>query len=411
MKTIFKIDELTIILLVSFITRLIIAYFYSQETIGNEWNTLLHNYETTGTVGLFISLSEFSAIDKLAESGEKVLPSAFMPPLYFYFIYVIKFLFSNILNFVDVIIFFQIILSLVSIYFFFKILNFLGTTKILILPFVSIFAFFPIYVYSAIRISSITIQIFLFLGFIYFLIRLNQKNDTKFLIYFSIFSGLLILTRGEFYLFYLLTIFYFFLFFKKKIKNLFVSLIISLLIISPYIYRNYLNFDAIVLTKSVGFNLLKGNNPSFIVEGNSDFIINNFSSENIKINTDNNYEIKLDDFYRDQAINYIKNNPNDYLKFYFKKVFSFIFFDLNSSYDNYYNPLHIFPKILLSILGLTGAILCLRKKGFFQFISLYYFANIFLFSIFFILPRYSIILLPINLLLIIEMINFFRRKF
>ena len=411
MKKIFETRELFILLLLGFFVRVFAAYFYGEGALINEWGTLVHNFEKTGIIGIFIQLDEFTAIDKLAETGEKVLPSAFMPPLYFYFIYIIKFIFEDFLNFIHVIIFIQIILSLTSIYLFHRILNFLENNKNINLIILTIFALFPLYIYSSVQISSISLQIFLFLGFFYFLIEFNRTSKKKFLFFFSIVAGLLILTRGEFYLFYLLTLVYFFLFIKKKLQELLISLIISLIIISPYLYRNYLNFNTITITKSVGFNLLKGNNPTYRVEGNSDFIINNFSSTNIKLKTKNDYEISLDNFYKEKALDYIKNDPTNYINFYFKKVFSYIFLDFNSSYDNYYNPFHLIPKILISFIGFVSAIICLRKKGFFQYLSLYYFANIFLFSVFFILPRYSVILLPINLLLTLELVNFLRRKF
>ena len=411
MKKIFETRELFILLLLGFFVRVFAAYFYGEGALINEWGTLVHNFEKTGIIGIFVQLDEFTAIDKLAETGEKVLPSAFMPPLYFYFIYIIKFIFEDFLNFIHVIIFIQIILSLTSIYLFHRILNFLENNKNINLIISTIFALFPLYIYSSVQISSISLQIFLFLGFFYFLIEFNRTSRKKFLFFFSIAAGLLILTRGEFYLFYLLTLVYFFLFIKKKLQGFLISLIISLIIISPYLYRNYLNFNTITITKSVGFNLLKGNNPTYRVEGNSDFIINNFSSTNIKLTTKNDYEINLDNFYKEKAMDYIKNDPTNYMNFYFKKVFSYIFLDFNSSYDNYYSPLHLIPKILISIIGFVSAIICLRKKGFFQYLSLYYFVNIFLFSVFFILPRYSVILLPINLLLTLELVNFLRRKF
>ncbi len=411
MKKIFESKELFILLLISFFVRILTAYFYGEGALINEWGTLIHNFEKTGTIGIFVRLDEFTAIDKLVENGEKVLPSAFMPPLYFYFIYTIKFIFNNFLNFIHVIIFFQIILSLVSIYFFYKILNFLENNKNINLIILTIFALFPLYIYSAVQISSISLQIYLLIGFFYFLFKFYKTNKRKHLIIFSLFAGLLILIRGEFYLFYFLTLVYFFLFVEKNLKGLLISLIISLIIVSPYLYRNYLNFDTFTITKSLGFNLLKGNNPTYTIEGNSDFILDNFSSTNIKLKTDKNYEINLDNFYKKKAIDYIKNDPINYINFYFKKVFSYIFLDLNSSYDNYYNLLHLIPKIFISIIGFVSAIICLRKKGIFQYLSLYYFANIFLFSVFFILPRYSVILLPINLLLSVELINFLRRKF
>ena len=106
---------------------------------------------------------------------------------------------------------------------------------------------------------------------------------------------------------------------------------------------------------------------------------------------------------------YHKNSLN-FLN-YFLKVFSFLFFDFNSTYQNYYNILHLLPKILLSFTSLIGAILVIRKRSYLQFLSLYYFLNIFFFSIFFILPRYSLILLPIQILLTIEFYKFCLRKF
>ena len=289
--------------------------------------------------------------------------------------------------------------------------KFLENNKNINLIILIIFALFPLYIYSAVQISSISLQIFLLIGLFYFLFKFYKSNKRKHLFIFSLFAGLLILIRGEFYLFYFLTLVYFFLFLEKNLKSFLISLIISLIIVSPYLYRNYLNFDTFTITKSLGFNLLKGNNPTYTIEGNSDFILDNFSSTNIKLKKNKNYKINLDNFYKKKEIKYIKNDPINYIKFYFKKVFSYIFLDLNSSYDNYYNLLHLIPKIFISIIGFVSAIICLRKKGILQYLSIYYFANIFLFSLFFILPRYSLILLPINLLLSLELINFLRRKF
>ena len=120
--------------------------------------------------------------------------------------------------------------------------------------------------------------------------------------------------------------------------------------------------------------------------------------------------MNLDNLYKEKAIENIKNNPIKYLKFYFMKVFAFIFIDINSSYPNYYNFFHIAPKILISLISLFGAILVIKEKKFFQFLSIFYFSNIFLFSIFFILPRYSLILLPIQLILSIPVLRRIKQK-
>ena len=107
---------------------------------------------------------------------------------------------------------------------------------------------------------------------------------------------------------------------------------------------------------------------------------------------------------------FIKDEPLNYLKLYFLKLLSFLFFDVNSSYPNYYNFLHIIPKLLISIASFFGGIMSINKKGLFQYLAFYYFLNALLFSAFFILPRYSLIYLPIQLLLSIEFFKYLRSK-
>jgi len=384
--------------------RLIAAYFFSDTYLDNEWGKLVHNLELSGIFGINVVIDDFHATHKFANPGDIVLPSIFMPPLYAYFIYFTKSVLGNSFDLIQTVIFIQIILSLVSIYLFFQISrkfeNF--NTSFLL---TSVFALFPMYIYSSSQISSATLQICLLLFFFYFLNELINKKNLLYLIFFSIFSGLLILIRGEFILFYFITIIYFFFYYKKNLRYFFFSIIISLIVISPYLKRNYMHFEKIVLTKSFGYNILKGNNPDLKVEGSISYMKNYFENKNVEIKTNNNYEVKLDDYYKKKAFKNIFEDPKLYFFFYLKKVFSFLFFDFNSTYPGYYNFFHIFPKILLSILSFCGALMALKKKGFFQFLSIYYFSNIFLFSIFFILPRYSLILLPVQLLLSIKVIK------
>ncbi len=399
------------ILLFSLLVRLSLFPFFSDTFLENEWGVIFHNFKISGILGYNVVINDYLAVPKLADAGQKVLPSVFMPPLYIFLIFVFEFFFSNFVKLTNFVIIFQIFLSLASIYMFYEILKIFEIEKKLVLILCSIFAFFPLNIYAALQISSVTLQIFLIVTFFLFLFRYEKNNNFLNLFLFSLASGLLILTRGEFFIFYILTVFYFFGYLKFRLKTIVISLIISTLIISPYLKRNYNNFDTLVLTKSFGYNLLKGNNPSFKVEGDSNFIEKNYDRENLSIEADNFYEIKLDNFYKTEAIRIIKNEPFEYFKFFFIKVFSFLLFDFNSTYPNYYNFFHLFPKILISLTCLFGAILALKKKGFYQYLALYYFSNIFLFSFFFILPRYSLILLPVQLILSLVFFNFLRKFF
>ncbi len=393
------------IIFISLIARILAAFFFSDNTLVNEWSLLVSNLEASGTLGMNVVINEFEVVQKIAEEGNKVLPSIFMPPLYAFFIYVIKIFSFGILDFIKVVIFLQIAINLLSIFLFYKIIKKFFNKRIVYLV-TLIFSLFPLHIFATVQISSITLQLFLLIGFLYFILQCSLQSNYKNLFLFSLFSGFLILIRGEFLLFYFITLFYFFYLEKKSFKKIVISLIIALLIVSPYLKRNYNHFNTIVLTNNFGYNLLKGNNPEFKVEGNPNFV-EKYDLKKFKIDADNHYEIKVDNFYKEEALNYIKKDPLRYIKYYFLKVFSFIIFDISSTYPNYFNFLHIFPKVLIGILSFCGACLSLKKDKFIRYISIYYFTTIFLFSIFFILPRYSLILLPFQLILTIEFIRSF----
>ena len=111
MNRIYKDKKIIFLLLASLFTRIFVAYFYSDKTLANEWDLILHNYLISGVFGFNVVINENLAIPKFAEVGEIVLPTVFMPPLYLYFIYFIKILSNEMLNLTFIIIFTQIILS------------------------------------------------------------------------------------------------------------------------------------------------------------------------------------------------------------------------------------------------------------------------------------------------------------
>ena len=112
------------------------------------------------------------------------------------------------------------------------------------------------------------------------------------------------------------------------------------------------------------------------------------------------YDLLQDQILMEQAITFIKEDPVRYLSLYFKKFISFMFIDLNASYKNYYSPMHIIPKILLAITSFIGIILAFNLRlSMTNYVILFYFANMGLFSFFFILPRYSLSLLTIQIIL------------
>ena len=393
-------NKLIYLIIISIVTRIFSIYLFGSKEISNEW-------------GVMVSVMEENQMIGFRKVEGEIMPNIFMPPLYPIFLFLVKKLFSNLNYYLLSIQFIQLIFSIIGLIYLIKILSKFFSEKISYIG-AYIFALFPLNVYAISQISSVTLQILLIILYIYYFIKSLKISSKKNIILFSLFSATLILLRGEFFVFYFFTLFYFLL--KKKNHLIISSLIITLLLISPYLIRNYLIFEVITVTKSSGFNLFKGNNPLSMAEGipmlDDVEEISKGTYEKIKkIKPQNKYDLIIDNLYKEEAIKFIMDNPSRYAKLYIIKLFSFIFFDFNSSYPNYYNIFHLLPKIIISISSLIGVFLTFKKKSVLRFFALYYLLNGLLLSIFFILPRYSLALLPIQIILTCYFLSLSKLRF
>ena len=185
--------------------------------------------------------------------------------------------------------------------------------------------------------------------------------------------------------------------------------LITLIIISPYLIRNILVFNSVTITKSFGYNLWKGNNSNSAVEG-SVFLNDSLQKQITNIPNDKYYPLNLDRVYLDEAIKNIKEEPKRYLTLFVKKAASFLFIDIKSSQPNYYNPLHYLPVLLLGITSLIGIVLSDKKSYQLNYLILIFFVNVIIFSSFFILPRYKLAILPIQIIFTNIFIEYIYKK-
>ena len=400
--------KLSLIIIIGLFLRISASYFYGDTTIENEWGPLLNNLYKHG----ILSFEKFDG---------NLIPSVYMPPLYVYFLFFIKLVTPLNVNFVDTVIHIQIILSTISIFFFYRLNNFFFSKKWSLLN-SFILSIFPLSIYSSSQISSISLGVFLLILFFYLLFTI-LKLEKKWIeiSLFSFIAGLLMLLRGEFFLIFLITLIYIFTLKKINIKTFFIIIFISILVLSPYVIRNYITFNKITLTKSLGYNLWKGNNLYATVEGSESkeaFAYNNLDKKIENLPKTNIYDFHYNDLLLKEGINFIKNDPKLFLERFIKKFFSFFFFDLNANYPNYYHPFFIIPIIFLSFFSFLGILISLKnldyKKG---YLLLYLFLSISIFSAFFILPRYKLMIMPVQLIFmnyflvyIFDKINFVKKK-
>lgn len=396
-----------IVIFLSLVCRIFAILFYGDQSLSaeeaNEWGVIYENLKNYGTMSWF--------------GHENIkYPTVFMPPLYVFYIYSLSFITEKYL--VDLILYTQCIISVFSSILFYNICKYFFDKKISYIGLI-LFTFYPIYIYAASQISSINIVILINLFFIFSILKFRNY------ILIGIIGGIGLLSRGEFILLYIVSLFYLFWVYQFSIKKIFLVCVISFFVVSPYLYRNYITFNKVVITNSSGYVLWRGNNNLSTIDSiaadkeiqilenqkNKNYEFKNeelkkLDKELNKIKFNKKYDILRDEIFLRQAKENIVNDPKRYLSLYFKKLFSFLFFNYESNYKNYYNPINIIPEILLSLTGFLGTIIALKKFRKFSFFYIYLFYNLAIYSVFLILPRYKIIILPAIIIFSLYFISF-----
>ena len=340
-----------------------------------------------------------------------LVPNLWMPPFYAYFIYLHTLIFGIDENIASYVITTQVIISSFTSIIFYKIISKFFSSKTSLLGAI-MFSLFPLIVFSASQISSASLYLFFLLTFVLLILNFSNNNcaySFKNLILIGLLSGILILTRRDFILIYFFSLFYSFFFFKVSLKRVLLILIITSMTISPYILRNYLAFDKFIVHSGLGYNLWKAYNSNAKVEGyyiQSDKL----KSEINKVKKDIFYRINEDQIYLDEAKNFIIENPTKTLNLFLKRLFSFYFIDFDSSQKNYYNLFHTIPNLLVSLLSLIGFIIFYKRDSKFNYLMCLFLIILSVYSLFALLPRYKIYILPFQIILCLSLIEFITKK-
>ena len=250
-------SKLAFLILLSFLIRIPVILIFGDSGLEHEWKVLVNNLVINKTLA-------FDYLDP--NLNQYLLPNVWMPPLYAYYLYFFSFFNLEEQYYIQLILFSQIILSSASVVIFYKLNKIFFTEKI---SFYSalLLSLFPLYLYACAQISSVTLQVFLTILFFYFFFQFVKKKNLVSILPLSFVGGLLVLLRSEFILILFISFLYLFFYFKIKIKNILLMILIIFITVSPYLIRNIVVLDAVVLTKTFGYNLWKGNNPSSTVEG------------------------------------------------------------------------------------------------------------------------------------------------
>ncbi len=399
------------LVLFSILIRIPVILIYGDSSLEYEWKTLVENLIEYKQLGWKNCEFSYSVTQVCLEEGF-ILPNLWMPPLYAYYLYFFTFFNFSEQNYILAILLSQVFLTSISVAIFYKVNKFFFSNKLSLLGSL-IFSLFPLYLYASGQISSISLQVFLTVLFIYFFLQLIEKKNIFSILFFSISAGLLILLRGEFYAILILTLFYLF-FLKYDFKKILLIILISSITFSPYLIRNILVFEKVTMMKSFGYNLWKGNHPDAIKKKlvvGSEIVDEDFQNKLDKVPRDKYLRFNFDKLFLDKAINNFKENPKEHLLLILRKAISYLLIDLNFSDPKYYHPLHYLPVLLIGITTLAGMLVSNKKSHKLNYLILIFFAYIFIFSLVSILPRYKLIILPIQIIFTNVFINKFKKRY
>ena len=392
-----------LLILFSIFIRVPVIFLLGDKGLTNEWVVLVNNLVDHGTLA-------FTYHDQ--NLAKFLLPNLYMPPLYAYYLYFFSFFNLEQQSYILIILLSHAVLSSISVGIFYKINKIFFSKKI---SFYSslLYSLFPLHLYACSQISSISLQIFLTVTFFYLFFQFIEKKNFKFIFFISLVGGLLILLRQEFVAVLVFSLFYLYIFYKIPINKILLIFLISLITISPYVIRNIIVFETLTITKTTGYNLWKGSHPEAKgIEGSE--IKDDILQEKInKIPKNKLYGLNYDNLFLNEAIKNIKNDPIRYLTLFSKKALSFLFIDTQSTAINYYNPFHYLPVLLIGITSLIGIIFSDKKSYKLNYLILVFFFYVFIFSTVSILPRYKLIVLPLQIIftniLVARVVKFINR--
>ena len=394
-----EIYVIILLILFSIFIRIPVIFLYGDIALENEWLILVNNLTNHGIL----------AFDYHDQNLAKYLfPNLYMPPLYAYYTYFFSTFGLASPNYILIILFSQVLLASISVAIFYKISEIFFSKKIS-LSISLLYSLFPLHVYACSQISSISLQTFLTVLFIYLFFQFIEKKSSLLIFAVSFIGGLIILLRQEFVAVLVLSLIYAFIFYKVRLKEIFLILLISLITISPYLIRNIIVFETVTITKTTGYNLWKGSHPNAEGLEGSEIINDSLQKQIDKIPKDKFYGLNFDNLFLNEAIKNIKGDPTRYLTLFIKKAFSFLFIDINSPNPNYYNPLHYIPVLLFGIIALIGIGLSDKKSHKLNYLVLLFFFYVFIFSTVSILPRYKLIILPLQIIFAGVVIESFKK--
>ncbi|MBE0683501.1 MAG: glycosyltransferase family 39 protein [Anaerolineales bacterium] len=391
------------LLFLAFIVRMAAIFLAGDTQLDHEYATLVPNL-LNGRGFSYYSVTQTGLVtNEYILDPKIVLPTAFKPPIYSLLIAGLGLLFGIDSTGILIIEILQAGLGAYTCLLIYEIAKIKFNLQTAVWSFL-IAGVFPLLAYTSAQISDATLQIFLRVFFFWLLFKLEiQPESKKLTVLASLSLGILITARTEMLLYIPFIALWMIWVFKDKWLRLFAQIMtLSILIVAPWVIRNYIQFNVITLNTSGGLNLWEGQNeqakgiPSWYTDPSAEL------SEAATTRVENlahtrDYEIKLDEIYYDEAKEFIRSHPDQALKLALRKFVYYwleIYPGINFIYTNADSPFYWLPWLLILPFFITGLILNLKSfRQHFLFYTSFLLSTLTV-MIFFVLPKYIVFVIP-----------------
>lgn len=305
----------------------------------------------------------YRAVDNERHQIKQLPPKyegAFIPPLNPYFIYLhLKYIGDNSTAYV-VLMLWNVLFSCIAVYLSYLIAKLLFNNRAGLIAVIIASVYLPA-IFGTITFSGSQLYHMLALGVIYFLIRFVKYSRTSDYLISGFLCGLQTLVRSEFFAlsFALIgaTVILNYSKFKNKnaITKLMLALVIFLLVLAPWTYRNYRLYNEFIpVVTHPWHEIWRGNNTSALggarnadghyvwLDGNNDYSV---AKRLDSLQMNQRYELSVDSIFKDEVINYWQKYPSRAIKYALLRVVSLWTIDYTS--PEIHNPIYFFFVLIV----------------------------------------------------------------
>jgi 4-amino-4-deoxy-L-arabinose transferase-like glycosyltransferase len=263
---------------------------------------------------------------------------------------------------------------------------------------------YPLLVFATGQISDLTLQVFLRCFLFWLLIKLEEQPTSRALIILTGLSlGALLTARTEMWLYLPFILLWIIWALKEKWLRAFAPIMtIALIVVAPWIIRNYIQFGAITLNTSGGINLWEGQNenakgiPSWYTWPPAE-LTPEAEAQVAALEATDDYEIRLDAIYFNEAKSFMLSHPGQSLQLGIRKFIYYwgsVYPGVEFIYSNADSPFYWLPWLCILPFFIAGLVMNLRsfRKHFLFHVS--FALSTFTVMLFFVLPKYILFAMP-----------------